>query len=118
MFSMPGRIKRARIGAKISQQKLAESIQVHRSAVSQWESENGTRPNVEHLVKIAVLTQVQFEWLATGRGAFRSSDKEEQVALRLEDFAQNEIETRILQMVRKLSRKKLQAVCVVLELLA
>ena len=35
---------------------------------SKWESEAGTTPSVENLIKIAIALDVPFEWLATGRG--------------------------------------------------
>ena len=46
---------------------------MHRSAVSHWESRKPKRPNIGHLLAIAVATGVQFEWLATGRGTMLMS---------------------------------------------
>ena len=46
---------------------------MHRSAVSHWESSKPKRPNIGHLLAIAVATGVQFEWLATGRGTMLMS---------------------------------------------
>lgn len=48
---------------------LAAAVGVQRSAVSHWESTQGKHPKVVHLRQIAIVTEVQFEWLATGRGA-------------------------------------------------
>lgn len=62
------RIKAARRRLKCSQAALAEAIGVQRSAVSQWEAVGGSNPTLNNLRKIAKLTSVQFEWLATGRG--------------------------------------------------
>lgn len=62
------RIRMARRHAGISQAGLAQYVGVHRSAVSHWESNKPKRPNIGHLLAIAVATGVQFEWLATGRG--------------------------------------------------
>ena len=62
------RIRQARNHAKLSQSQLAEHLQLHRSAVSQWESPRGVSPTIENLIKLARLTEVQIEWLATGRG--------------------------------------------------
>ena len=62
------RIRLSRRHGGISQAALAAHVGVHRSAVSHWESSKPKRPNIGHLLTIAVATGVQFEWLATGRG--------------------------------------------------
>ncbi len=62
------RIRVARRHAKLSQEGLAKAVGVQRSAASQWESAAGKRPTVNNLARIAEVTGVQFEWLATGRG--------------------------------------------------
>lgn len=67
------RIKLARRQIKLSQNGLAEAIGVHRSAVSQWESPLGKNPTMRNLRKVAELSAVHFEWLATGRGAMSLS---------------------------------------------
>ena len=68
MKDMWNRIRRARLSAGLSQAALAKETGVRRSAVTQWEKEGGTSPSVANLARIAVVTQVHFEWLATGRG--------------------------------------------------
>lgn len=67
------RIRTARRHGAISQASLAQQVGVHRSAVSHWESRKPKRPNIGHLLAIAVATGVQFEWLATGRGTMLMS---------------------------------------------
>ena len=67
------RIRMARRHGGISQAVLAQQVGVHRSAVSHWESSKPKRPNIGHLLSIAVATGVQFEWLATGRGTMLPS---------------------------------------------
>jgi transcriptional regulator with XRE-family HTH domain len=67
------RIRMARRHGGISQATLAEQVGVHRSAVSHWESSKPKRPNIGHLLSVAVSTGVQFEWLATGRGTMLMS---------------------------------------------
>lgn len=62
------RIKLARRRSALSQIALAASVGVQRSAVSHWESPQGKNPTVQHLRRLAEVTKVQFEWLATGRG--------------------------------------------------
>jgi transcriptional regulator with XRE-family HTH domain len=69
------RIRLARRHAGLSQLQLATVIGVQRSAVSHWESTQAKNPSVEHLRQLAVETQVQFEWLATGRGAMALSNE-------------------------------------------
>ncbi|MGB3135153.1 MAG: helix-turn-helix transcriptional regulator [Candidatus Macondimonas sp.] len=65
------RIQQAREKTGISQTRLAELLGVTRSACSQWESGNGTSPRRERLEQISRLLSVNYEWLATGRGAMR-----------------------------------------------
>ena len=66
------RIRIARRTAGLSQAQLALELGVQRSAVSHWEAQRG-KPSVNHLRQLALLTGVQFEWLATGRGAMTPS---------------------------------------------
>ena len=75
MKSMPpnARIRMARRHAGLSQVALAEAVGVQRSAVSHWEAPQGKNPSVKHLREIAMVTGVQFEWLATGRGQMAPS---------------------------------------------
>lgn len=67
-MSSPQRIRLARRHAGLSQAALARAVGVQRSAVSHWEAPNGRSPNAAHLREAAMVTGVQFEWLATGRG--------------------------------------------------
>jgi transcriptional regulator with XRE-family HTH domain len=62
------RIRLARRAAGMSQNQLAQVVGVQRSAVSHWEAPLGKNPSVSHLREIAMVTGIQFEWLATGRG--------------------------------------------------
>ena len=66
------RIRLARRTAGLSQAQLALELGVQRSAVSHWEAQRG-KPSMTHLRQLALLTGVQFEWLATGRGAMTPS---------------------------------------------
>lgn len=66
------RIRLARRTAGLSQAQLALELGVQRSAVSHWEAQRG-KPSMNHLRQLALLTGVQFEWLATGRGAMAPS---------------------------------------------
>ena len=67
------RIRLARRHAAMSQTQLAQAVGVQRSAVSHWEAPQGKNPSVKHLREIAMVTGVQFELLATGRGQMAPS---------------------------------------------
>ncbi len=67
------RIRLARRHGGLSQAALARAVGVQRSAVSHWEGANAKSPSTGHLCEIAVATEVNFEWLATGRGAMTLS---------------------------------------------
>jgi transcriptional regulator with XRE-family HTH domain len=62
------RIRLARRHAGLSQSALATAVGVQRSAVSHWEAVEGKSPSMANLRRVAMVTGVQFEWLATGRG--------------------------------------------------
>jgi len=66
------RIRIARRSAGLSQAQLALELGVQRSAVSHWEAQRG-KPSANNLRQLALLTGVQFEWLATGRGPMTPS---------------------------------------------
>ena len=66
------RIRLARRAAGLSQSQLALELGVQRSAVSHWEAQRG-KPSMNHLRQLALLTGVQFEWIATGRGPMTPS---------------------------------------------
>lgn len=117
MLSMSSRIRRLRTRAKLSQTELATLVGVKRSAVAQWESESGTHPSVEHLSKLAVVTCATFEWLATGRGPDTSECSETATAALSSDFAQDVVESRVLELVRQLPVKKQKIACKLLEAL-
>lgn len=62
------RIRVARQRAKLSQEALASLIGVTRGAVANWECSVGATPAFNRLEHLARVTEVSFEWLATGRG--------------------------------------------------
>ena len=74
---MTQRIRLSRRHGGLSQATLADLVGVHRSAVSHWESNKPKKPNMGHLLAIAVACGVQFEWLATGRGSMLLSDQQQ-----------------------------------------
>lgn len=102
MISPADRIRRARTQAGISQAALADVVGVQRGAVAQWERRCGSHPSMHHLVAIAIATGVHLEWLGTGRGPMKPGIEAWANSVRIDDFAQDEIETDFLQALRQL----------------
>ena len=65
----------------------------------------GTLPSAGNLAKIAKITGVSFEWLATGRGTSRLLATRETSAIEIASFAHNLFEERLLQMARAMPPK-------------
>jgi transcriptional regulator with XRE-family HTH domain len=116
------RIRQARRHATLSQQQLAAQVGVHRSAVAQWEQPGGSHPTVENLARVAAVTSVSFEWLATGRGRMKYiSDLipgDETPAVLIEYAAHSETEARALVALRHLDTNSALAVVEMLVALA
>jgi len=117
MLSMSDRIRSARTAAGLSQTKLAQETGVKRSAVAQWERRGGTHPSVSHLARIAVVTHVRFEWLATGRGCGKPEGEELETTQPAADYVRNDLEGNILSLVRRLPPRKRQVAHDIIEML-
>lgn len=106
MNDLCSRLRNARRRAGLSQSALAKQLDINRSSVAQWEQPRGSTPTSTHLSKVAVLTKVNFEWLATGRGRIQEqSDDVESTAngaLLLQYYAHDEVEERVLIAMRRL----------------
>lgn len=100
MAELGERVRRARALARISQEDLARAVGVHRSAVAQWESRDGSLPSMRHLIRIATTTSVCLEWLGTGRGPVRPDDDAWTPATLAGDYAQDELESQCLLALR------------------
>jgi transcriptional regulator with XRE-family HTH domain len=109
------RIREARELATLTKAELARRVGVRPSAAVQWESDYGTAPNVEHLSRIAAITHVSFEWLATGRGAIRGGAADGAPAVMLSAFAQTLFEEKLLRLARRVPAKKRDALVNFLE---
>lgn len=110
------RIRQARSKAKLTQSALAESLKLNRSAVSQWESPAGSLPTVENLIRIAHVTHVSFEWLATGRGRMQHMhDERDTPAVQLDCYAHDWQEERLLKDYRGLPATARKALIDLLE---
>lgn len=116
-MSIGDRIKLAREAADISKSELARRIGVHPSACIQWESPEGTHPKVEHLSALAVVLNVGFEWLATGRGEMRrdAGVRDERPSYGRTESRTNSDEARLLALFRKLSAREKSSVLDLLE---
>lgn len=97
MYKLPWmineRIKLAREAAKLTSAELARRVNVRPSSVSLWESGKNT-PSVSHLASLAVILNVRFEWLSTGRGEMRYEDgvQEERAPYRADEFPPDQME--------------------------
>jgi transcriptional regulator with XRE-family HTH domain len=103
------RIRHARRTAELTQAALAKRVGVGASAVAQWESGGRASPTASNLAKVALATQVSFEWLATGRGAM-SADSHVTPAAMLDAFAQDSHEERLLIAFRTVGRRQRELV--------
>ena len=118
MFTLSTRIRRARTLAVITQAGMARRLGVQRSAVTQWERQGGTTPSLSHLIQIAGETGVRFEWLATGRGPCKPEEGEFDVALRLDDWTRDHMESRILEGLRRVPQHKRETIVRIVEMLS
>lgn len=105
MQTLCSRIREARKLTGLSRAELARRVGVKPSAAVQWEHEDGTAPSVRNLIKLAELTGISFEWLATGRGMARPKSLREVPAVTTDDFAHNLFEEQILDLARDIPPK-------------
>ena len=103
--ALSDRVRHLRRTRKLSQAALARMLGVVPSAVAQWEGRSGTSPTVEHLSRMAELSGVAFEWLATGRGPIRAGDAETP-SVASESFARDLLEERLLLAFRRIAFRK------------
>lgn len=114
MDNSSNRIRHARRRALLSQHELGKLIGVHRSAVAQWECAGGCRPTAANLARLAIVTMVGFEWLATGRGPVAPENSiQDGAASRLLD-----LETRAVEAFRRIDKTKRERAIDLLERLA
>lgn len=95
---LSNRLCQAREMIGLSRSQLARRIGVHPSAAIQWEKEGGTHPSTAHLIHISILTNVAFDWLATGRG----SPRRQHDTLSRESIAIDLFEETLLKLVRSI----------------
>lgn len=107
-MTLPDRIRQARKLSDLTQAALASNVGVGSSAVAQWELPDGTSPTVDNLIKVALVTDVSFEWLATARGPIRADGSLMSDANTL-PHATNNAEDRLLALFRRLRPRKREA---------
>lgn len=108
------RLAEARIQNGLNKSELARHLGISASSCIQWESEDNKRPNIRNMEKLAILLDVNFEWLATGRGPREYAP---QISEPSANYARliNEGEKQILQCFRALPEKKRQALLILLD---
>ena len=70
-MSIGQRIKQARLAhkPKMTQQQLADAVEVSRPAVTQWETGNNKMLDGDNLMRVARALGVTTEWLLCGTGS-------------------------------------------------
>lgn len=96
------RMRQARLHAGLTKAELARRVGVCLSAVVQWEHPQGTVPNATNLARAAQVTDVSFEWLATGRGPARLVGGDGPPAIDPASIASTLFEERLLQIARRM----------------
>jgi transcriptional regulator with XRE-family HTH domain len=109
------RIRCARTFAKLTQTELAAKLGVRRTAVAQWEQVVGTKQTMRNLTQLAIVTEVRFEWLATGRGPIRLGELHSEPAAVMSEFAHDILESRLLNAIRRLSMHKREVIVEMVE---
>ena len=94
------RIRIARQRARLSQEALARQLGISRGAVANWECPMGALPATARLERLARITCVRFEWLATGRGAIGYEAGEEDLPAAQAEFVYDLAERRLLAAFR------------------
>ena len=95
-MDMNDRIGLARKQSGFNKSELARNLDVTPTSCSSWElpagNRNNSRPSVANLGRLALILNVRFEWLATGRGPMSltpSGNREQKVPLSKTDRAES-----------------------------
>jgi len=94
------RIRVARQRARMSQETLAHCLGVTRGAVANWECSVGAMPATSRLERLAKVTRVRYEWLATGRGPLAWEPDPDDVPAVDAEMVHDPQERRLLQAFR------------------
>lgn len=104
-------------GRPATQEAFAALLGVTRSAVANWEAGVGV-PDMQNLIRIAQISGMSFEYLATGRGPSRMEGGgvgEDLVTYPKEDAAHSGDEVLLLKRFRASSAEKRKAILVLLK---
>lgn len=85
---MESKIRILRKSNHLSQKELANMLNVHQTAVSQWEM-GRTMPDVEILKKISAIFGVSVDSLLNDNVSLENNDKEKAATQKDDDFDQN-----------------------------
>jgi transcriptional regulator with XRE-family HTH domain len=94
------RISIARENAKLSKSQITDIMCLSRSICGKWEK-GISSPSTQHLVKLAEVLQVSFDWLATGKEVEKDLDKI------VDENTQNIKITQIVKRLNKQQKSKL-----------
>lgn len=100
------RVRTARLSAGMTQQELAQRLCVTRTAVANWEGTARGRPATDRILRLAVVTGVSFEWLATGRGTAVMLEPDATLPTETE-VIEDPLEMRVLHAFRSLPQQEL-----------
>lgn len=106
MSSAASRLRSHRAELGWTQGELAQKLSVSRSAVAQWENDEGSLPSTASFMKLAVVLGCSFEWLATGQGTRESGtaapEDSAAAAVDLRYFARSDAEEQMISAFRVL----------------
>lgn len=98
----------------MTQRQFGALLHVSRAAVTSWEVGARSSPSVSHLMEIARISGVSFEWLATGHGnpLLHISDN----VVPFGEIAKDKEERRLLKAYRNSSERVRREILEVIEL--
>lgn len=114
------RIRAARKKLGLTQADFAALMGVTRTAVANWET-GQSLPDMANLIRIAEVSRVGFEWLATGRGDTEAPAASVQEPARPHYSSSSDVaakspqEIRLLTSFRKLSAEQRKALLLLIE---
>ncbi len=106
--AISNRIKTARLAVNMPSVKVSQAMKLSDSMCSQWER-GISNPSTAHLIRLAEVLQVSFEWLATG-----DEYKENQLGLEQQAAECNTQAIKINQLLGKMNGQQKDCLIVLL----